>query len=671
MRLWTRRRRARGSGNPNRSRHSALVAVPSAEQRALPASESERAALVAAGFKIRRRDGDTLRRLILPWQPRSFAYYDLLGEIKYAAQFYARLLGPLRLYVEELDAKGDWVESKDKDAIDALERIKDPGGTGRSGLLEAYGRLMFLNGECYLFVTIDPDTEQEQWEMLSTDELRPIGSTYIRYKAPSLQAEEFHEPDDDTFTPSVDQYGAIDKSAVAYRLWQRHPRFSMYADCTMQGVLDICEELVLLTQAIRSRARSRLAGSGILFVSDDFSMGPLEPSPGEDPDEDPFLSDLTDAMTKPIADEGAASAVVPLVVRGPTEAIDKGVRHVQIIDPTQVYPETGLRIELIKRLAIGLDMPPEQLLGMTDANHWTGWMIDEQTWKNHGLPKAIQLCNDLNQAYFAPYLREEAGRKDWASFRIGFDPSTVINHPDRTKDAKDLYDKNIVGKRYVREACGIDEDAAPTIEESAERIGILVRDASLAWYGIPSVKAGGIEPEPGQIESGSGSASEPAASSGAEVEPGPPAAGPDDEAAEAVVASAERILFSQAARIAGAAELGLHRAREVAGNRLKGLAKRDPEALKLVEGARAGQVAAVLGRARVRGLRAPDERELVAGARDLVLDALRVWDVHPSVADIVVELVETHAIRTLYMENPGGIPDVWTARIAGALTAAR
>jgi hypothetical protein len=127
--------------------------------------------------------------------------------------------------------------------------------------------------------------------------------------------------------------------------------------------------------------------------------------------------------------------------------------------------------------------------------------------------------------------------------------------------------------------------------------------------------------------------------------------------------------MAQALRIAGAAELGLHRAREAAGNRLKSLAKRDPEALALVEGVRPGQVAGALGRARVRALRAPNERELVVGARELVLDALRLWDVDPQVAMIVVELVEAHATRTLYQESPGGIPDTWVARIAGALAA--
>jgi hypothetical protein len=52
-----------------------------------------------------------------------------------------------------------------------------------------------------------------------------------------------------------------------------------------------------------------------------------------------------------------------------------------LLDPTQLYPETGLRREAVERLAIGLDMPPEVLLGLGDSNHWSAWQVDEQTWK--------------------------------------------------------------------------------------------------------------------------------------------------------------------------------------------------------------------------------------------------------------------------------------------------
>ena len=70
-----------------------------------------------------------------------------------------------------------------------------------------------------------------------------------------------------------------DRTAVGYRLWQRHPRFSMLADSTMMGVLELCEELLLLTQSVRARARSRLAGSGILLIDERISPPPLEAKP--------------------------------------------------------------------------------------------------------------------------------------------------------------------------------------------------------------------------------------------------------------------------------------------------------------------------------------------------------------------------------------------------------
>jgi hypothetical protein len=471
----------------------------------------DRNALVAAGFRVRHADTDSLRRLIMPWQARSFAYYDLLGEIKFASQFYARMLSPLRLYAAKLDENGDWIElgqkaagkeaspalsSDDQKAVAALDRIQDPGG-GREKLLGSYGRLMFLVGETIMLCSKDPETEDEQWEMLSTDELRITGDVMMRFKAPSLNAEEYREPEDDDFEPVDERY------AVPYRLWKQHPRYSMWADATMQGVLDLCEELVLLTQAVRARARSRLAGPGILFIDEAITgPAPPEPLPGEDPQEDPYLQRLTQAMTLPIVNEGTAGAVVPLLSRVSVpegKSVRDMVYHLQIMDPAQLYPETGLRTEIIHRIAVGLDMPPEELEGKSDANHWTVWIIDEQTWKAHGMPVANQLVSDLTGSYFRPQLRED-GVTDWKKYAIRYDPADVINHPDRTKDAKELYALRAIGKKALRGAANFDEEDAMTKEELAEAVGIATRDSSLAWDGIPSVKPGGLETQPGVVE---------------------------------------------------------------------------------------------------------------------------------------------------------------------------
>lgn len=626
-------------------------------------------ALTASGFRITSRDSDYMRRLVQPWQQRSFGYYDQLGEIKYAAQFYARMLAPLKLFAAEIDEKtGEVIETENADAIDALARVQDPGG-GRTGLLSTYGRLMFLTGECYLFVSLDPETGLEQWEMLSTDELRPQGNTYTRYKAPSLGAEEYREPvadaDEEEAWVPVD-----DNTAVAYRLWQRHPRFSMLADSTMMGVLELCEELLLLTQSVRARARSRLAGSGILLIDDRIAPPPVEAKPDEDPLSDPFIAALTRAMTLPIVNEGAASQVVPLTIRVPVPEngqVSDLMHHLQIIDPTQLYPETGLRYECIKRIAIGLDMPPEILLGMEEANHWTAWQIDEQTWKGHGAPKAIQLCDDLTASYFRPYLRDVLKLPDWEKYLIAYDAADIINHPDRGKDALSAYADRAIGKAALRKYLGFEEDDAPTTDELAEMIGVAVRDGGLAWYGTPTIRGGQVETGPGDITGGQpGEAGDGAAPTGpekgGEVEKTPPAGPPGLD---------QDVVASLVARIMGSADLALLRTREAAGAKVRSLAKRDPEILAVLSGVKNIDVIATLGKQRCRKIHVPAERELIGDVGGLIADSLRMWGIKDEIGEVVRKNVEDHAMRTLYDRKPSPLPASFTGYLIGLMLEAR
>lgn len=631
--------------------------------------------LTASGERVRRQDMANQRRLLQPWQSTSFDFYDKLGEIKQGSKFYSRMLAPLELYAAEF-IDNEWVPTDDKDAIDALDRIQDPGG-GRDSLQWDYGRLMFLIGEAELFVSRD-DYGDEQWEMLSPDELRIQDGYYYRYRAPSLGAEEYlpsgdeaNEKDEDLWVPAgrVDTKGAGMKkeTAVAYRIWQRHPRWSGLADSTMRGVLDICEELDLLTKGVRARTRSRLAGNGVLFIDEDISPAPPEAAPDEDPVEDAWLNDLIDAMMSPLEDEGSAAAMVPLIARvkskGDNQSIADLVHHLQLVDPTQLYPETGLRYECIKRLAVGLDMPPEELTGMTDANHWTAWIVDENTWKAHGQQKADQLVNDLTSAYFRPFLRDVLGYGDKArKFAIKYDPSAVINHPDRSKDAKDLHDRFAIGDEALRDACGFDEDDAPTTEEMNRMIGIAIRDGSLALFGIPTVR-GAIEPDPGEIQEGD--TSEEGAEKPAEAEKGTPSKNGNGKQSEETVAPV-------VARIQGAADLALLRAREAAGSRLVSLANKNAKLRSELRGVRKCDVAAVLGRERVRALKAPDERELVSGARDLIADALRLYGLDdPEIATVMCDTIERHAARTLYDRDSTKLPDTFALYVTGLVVQAR
>ncbi|MDR7492183.1 MAG: hypothetical protein QN122_12125 [Armatimonadota bacterium] len=552
----------------------------------------------------------------LRWQERAFELYDQLGEIKYAAQFYARMLSGLRLYPAELGERGQIVETDQPEVRAQVERIQDPGG-GRANLLASYGQLMFIAGECYLLVTIDADIGREQWEVVSTAELRVQDGLIYRVRSHGQQQPQVWRESrgGDWGDPGV---------AMVYRLWRRHPRYSDEPDSTLRGVLDLAEELLLLSQAVRSRASSRLAGNGLLLLPQEISPSPAHVMDSADAQQDPFLRQLVEHLTAPLSKPGSTSAVVPIVVRGPAEYLDK-IRHLQVVDPTQLYPETGLRQELIRRIALGLDMPPEVLLGTADLNHWSAWLVDEQAWRSHGQPIARQLCQDLTQAFLRPALRE-LGIPDWDRYLVWFDATDIVVHPDRSRDAKDLYDRRAVGKRALRDAAGFTDDDAPSPDELAEMLAVALRDGSMVADGSPSP---------------------PAASAPADVQPGPPPAGPprSREADE-----------ETAARIAGAAQLALLRAREVAGSRLRNLLRRQPQVAAEVDGLPAREVPARLGRERVLALTGRNERELVDGAGELMADALRLWGLDEALIPLLVERVEEHAARTLYDPHPPPLP---------------
>lgn len=637
--------------------------------------------LVASAIRMTKRDSDMARRVVQGWQTRSFLYYEQCGEVWYAAQFYARALAKVELSVKRVDPAAPTGGEEDVDVAslqDYVTRIQDPGG-GRANMLGAYGRLMFLTGEGYLLVTnpIEPDSpygpasgddglddndepelavqdaaseQTEVWEFVSTDELRATGDgQYTRYKAPSLGAENIDATDDEN------NWEPIPGKAIAYRFWRRHPRYSALADAPMRGVLDLCEELLILTMAVRARAVSRVAGSGLLLIPEELSPAPLNPSGDENPVEDPFIADLTEAMVEPIKDQGAASGVVPFVLRGQANFL-KEIRHIPLSDPTQFYPETGLRTECIRRIAIGLDMPPEALIGTQDSNHWTAWSIDEQTWKAHLQPIAQMLVDDLTAAYLRPAMAAN-GVANPEQYVVAYDASAVINHPDRTKDAKDLWDRLVISDEALRDANGFEDEDAPDEAEWLRRAGFLMHDSSMAAYGIPAVR-GNIEPLPGTLESpdasntvggnGAGppgadpSTQTPAQSSGT----GPPAPPVEQQAQPAIAAA-----FG--AEVTGAVRVALMRCREKAGARLRSRCDGIPEARTLIDQVPNGLVAAGLGRDRVATvLPGVPPRELVRGGAAPLVAALAEFGMERGQAAQLAQAVERHAAQTLYAENP-------------------
>jgi hypothetical protein len=397
----------------------------------------------------------------------------------------------------------------------------------------------------------------------------------------------------------------------------------------MQSVLEEAEELLVLSRSVLATATSRLVRAPLLVIPEEIAPAPIRPEGDEDPLNDPFLRQFVAHLEAAIDDPASAASLSPYVLYGGSEWIDK-IKPIWLHNTDTDYLERDLRTECMRRIARGLDLPPEVVEGMSDANHWAAWWISDDMWRSHGAPIAEQFCDDLSEAYLRPAL-EEADWPDWENTVVAFDASAVVVNPDRSKDADQAWDRGAIGYEAYRTAKNFAEDDGQTPEEHAE------------WLAIKKVAVG---PD-GKVVPDSGN----------DVNPGDEPGTPDGEAGDV---SESTGLPASAAKFQGAAELALLRCRELAGSRIRSRRKSCPHCLDGVQHLPNQLVASGLGRAGLEPLGAPEPRELVAGGADSLKSLLLAWGRDEKDADTICGFIELHAARTLFQGNPS-LPDSFHA----------
>ena len=245
------------------------------------------------------------------------------------------------------------------------------------------------------------------------------------------------------------------------RVWRPHPRRWWEADSPTRACLPILRELVGLTMHISAQIDSRLAGAGLLVVPQSASDAVRRSAGTDEADEqDPFVEALIEAMTEPIADRDAASAVVPLVVTVPDEVSDKF--HHMTFSTGLDDAAKDMRDEAIRRLALAQDAPPELLLGTGGMNHWGAWLVREDVVTTHIEPPLALICEALTSQFLWPVL-ESMGYSEEAAhrFSVAYDVSHLVARPNRSEEALALHAAGALSDVTLREAAGFDESDAP------------------------------------------------------------------------------------------------------------------------------------------------------------------------------------------------------------------
>ena len=421
------------------------------------------------------------------WQTEAWEYYDAIGEVKYAFNLVASVISRIRLYaaiVEDPSESPKPVRMSSTIPVDlataaerALARLDSAYG-GQAGLLRDVALNLSVTGECYLIQSpsMAGHGVPESWDIRSVDELSiDAKGNYV------IAGRREYQAGNSTTNPAQKGLIKLPNTAFVGRIWRAHPRFSDEADSSLKGMLDLCAELLLLNRTFRATARSRL-NAGALYLPDGLSVASTpdpnypyededglysEPTPEELADE--FEDQLIDAMTTPIRDEDSASAVVPLIIRGPAELGDKikQFKFERSFDPA--LAERSDRV--LDRILQGLDVPKDIVTGLANVKYSNALQIDETLYKTHIEPLMLLIVDAFTVVYLRPYLKANGyADVDVDRLVIWYDPSAVATRNDRAADSDSGFDRMAVSFETWRRAHGFSEADAPSPTELGLRI---------------------------------------------------------------------------------------------------------------------------------------------------------------------------------------------------------
>lgn len=384
------------------------------------------------------------------WQTEAWDMLDAVGELRYYVGWRANSCSRVRLVASELDEDGLPTGKCDNPRVnDIVKAIGGGNQLGAGQLIRRTVECLTVPGEVWIAILI-ADDGTEKWFAFSRDEIRKKGQKFT-VEMPDGSEHDFRVGTD-----------------VIFRVWNPHPRRAREADSPVRASLDALNEIVRTTKTIANAGKSRLIGNGIVFVPQEMSL-PMANSPiSADKPGDPVagvsglpavqeLQELLFNVAKvAYEDDESFAAMIPIFASVPGELISK-VSHLQFgneITDTNIK----LRNDAIARLAMGLDVSPERLLGLgSSTNHWSAWQIGDTDVQLHIAPVMETVCQAITDQVFRQVLIREG--IDTSRYVVWYDASQLTVDPDKTDTATDAFDRGVITATAYREYLGLDADS--------------------------------------------------------------------------------------------------------------------------------------------------------------------------------------------------------------------
>lgn len=228
-----------------------------------------------------------------------------------------------------------------------------------------------------------------------------------------------------------------------------HPADPAKPDAPLFSVLNLLDELDWLNQQARTQSKQRVLINGIVGIAEGL-LGP---------DKADFWKEWNQIFSARMADPDDLS---PVRLSGTLDLVKDGLNWTV---PDFGYDDVLDRrvLAAINRLAYGLPIPPEILLGMQAQSRATAFQVEENAYRAHIEPPARLVAQVAEDALKLLLDRDDV--------EVVPNPSKLLARKNSVEDVKWARENGLVDTSYTREVMGIPEDAAPPPEQDGVPIG--------------------------------------------------------------------------------------------------------------------------------------------------------------------------------------------------------
>lgn len=501
------------------------------------------------------------------WQSESWRLYDIVPEHRFLANRTGDSVAKARLYVTEVDERGEPTGETTDEAIARLAAVPLGTGSERDGSMRLAGVDLAAAGECWIVgegAASAPEEAEGSWFVVTGAAFKKMGND-LQVKRPKNRGGQY--------------LTLVDGQDILIRCWREHPNDTDQADSYARSAIVPLREIELLTKREFAELDSRLTGAGLFFLPEGLDF-PREPD--DEPGIAGFMAYVQRTAAASMRDQSTASAMVPIMATVPDGTDLAALKDGLVNFWSPLSGEIGdMKEKAIHRLASAAELPNEVLMGLADSNHWTAWLISDEGIRWIGGYLGL-IADALTRGFLALAIPRVAPGADPKRYAFAFDTSDLASKPNRLDDALKLREMNLLSDEETVKAGAFTIEQMPSIQERAVQIllqvvktqpDLMLDPAIQAALGLPQITQVGLPATADQNTDGDQPSIE-----------GPPNDGEPEDPEENAAASSASIMASLDAALARRAEplpppsretvfnaackLIVYRALELAGGRL-------------------------------------------------------------------------------------------------------